>query len=56
MLETELFGLDGNVGKLELANNGTLLLDEITETDLSFQAKQRYMNPFYQKFDFSVTA
>ncbi len=48
LLESELFGFEKgaftgahqrHVGKFELANNGTLLLDEITEIDLSLQAK-----------------
>ncbi|MBI2603794.1 MAG: sigma-54-dependent Fis family transcriptional regulator [Deltaproteobacteria bacterium] len=48
LLESELFGFEKgaftgahqrHVGKFELASNGTLLLDEITEMDLSLQAK-----------------
>ena len=47
LLETELFGYghDGNgvpqlmMGKLELCDKGTLLLDEITEMSLGLQAK-----------------
>lgn len=48
MLESELFGYDkgaftgayqSKVGKFEQAQGGTLLLDEITEMDLSLQAK-----------------
>lgn len=48
LLESELFGhekgsftgaIARKLGKFELANNGTLLLDEISEMDLSLQAK-----------------
>ena len=48
MLEATLFGYEkgsftgayqSSPGKFELANNGTILLDEITEMDLSLQAK-----------------
>ncbi|MCB6992850.1 sigma 54-interacting transcriptional regulator [bacterium 210820-DFI.6.37] len=49
LLETELFGYEkgsftgarseGKVGLIELANGGTLLLDEISEMPLSLQAK-----------------
>ncbi|MBP9837275.1 MAG: sigma-54-dependent Fis family transcriptional regulator [Proteobacteria bacterium] len=48
LLESELFGhekgsftgaISTKIGKFELANNGTILLDEITEMDLSLQAK-----------------
>lgn len=48
LLESELFGhekgaftgaLSAKLGKFELANNGTILLDEISEMDLSLQAK-----------------
>jgi len=48
MLEAELFGYDkgaftgaiqSRAGKFEQANGGTLLLDEISEMDLSLQAK-----------------
>src|SRR6185369_10905134 len=48
LLERELFGcepgafagvLTRTLGKIELANGGTLLLDEIGETDLHLQAK-----------------
>ena len=48
MLEAVLFGhekgaytgaVNANPGKFELAQGGTLLLDEISEMDLSLQAK-----------------
>ncbi|BBA52758.1 sigma-54-dependent Fis family transcriptional regulator [uncultured Fusobacterium sp.] len=49
LLEAELFGYEegafsgakkgGKIGKFELANNGTILLDEIGEMPLSLQAK-----------------
>jgi DNA-binding NtrC family response regulator len=48
LLESELFGFEKgaftgahqrHIGKFEQANNGTLLLDEITEMDPSLQAK-----------------
>ncbi len=48
LLESELFGhekgaftgaVDRRMGKFELANHGTLLLDEISEMDYSLQAK-----------------
>jgi transcriptional regulator with PAS, ATPase and Fis domain len=48
LLESELFGYEKgaftgahqrHIGKFELATNGTLLLDEITEMDLGLQAK-----------------
>lgn len=48
LLESELFGFEKgaftganqrHIGKFEMANNGTLLLDEITEMDLGLQAK-----------------
>ncbi len=48
LLESELFGhekgaftgaVSRHVGKFELADNGTLLLDEVTEIDPSLQAK-----------------
>ncbi len=48
LLESELFGCVAGaytdakrdrIGKFEAANGGTLLLDEITETSLAFQAK-----------------
>src|SRR5208337_2648097 len=48
LLESELFGhekgaftgaVDRRMGKFELANRGTLLLDEISEMDYSLQAK-----------------
>jgi two-component system response regulator FlrC len=48
LLESELFGHEKGAftgavslkkGKFELANNGTLLLDEISETDVSIQSK-----------------
>lgn len=48
LLESELFGhekgafsgaLNKRLGKFEQANNGTLLLDEISEMDLALQAK-----------------
>ncbi|MGO9016528.1 MAG: sigma-54-dependent transcriptional regulator [Dissulfurispiraceae bacterium] len=48
LLESELFGhekgaftgaVDRRMGKFELANQGTLLLDEISEMDYSLQAK-----------------
>ncbi|MGE0174416.1 MAG: sigma-54 interaction domain-containing protein [Oligoflexales bacterium] len=48
LLESELFGFERgaftgatqrHIGKFEQANKGTLLLDEITETDKSLQAK-----------------
>ena len=48
LLESELFGFEKGAftganqqhqGKFEQANEGTLLLDEITETDLGLQAK-----------------
>ncbi len=49
LLESELFGYakgaftgakkDGDIGKLELANNGTLLFDEVAELPLQQQAK-----------------
>lgn len=48
LLESELFGFEKgsftgadkkHIGKFEQAENGTLLLDEITEMDLSLQAK-----------------
>ncbi|MBP6218410.1 MAG: sigma-54-dependent Fis family transcriptional regulator [Oligoflexales bacterium] len=48
LLESELFGFEKgaftgahqrHIGKFELASNGTLLLDEITEMDLNLQAK-----------------
>ncbi|MFV2065512.1 MAG: sigma-54-dependent transcriptional regulator [Pirellulales bacterium] len=48
LLESELFGHErgaftgadaSRIGRFELANRGTILLDEITEMDLSLQAK-----------------
>ncbi|MEK6590110.1 MAG: sigma-54 dependent transcriptional regulator [Nitrospinota bacterium] len=48
LLESELFGhergsftgaLQRKIGKFELANHGTILLDEISELDMSLQAK-----------------
>ncbi len=48
LLESELFGhekgsftgaISKKLGKFELANNGTILLDEITEMDIALQAK-----------------
>lgn len=48
LLESELFGYEKgaftganqrHIGKFEAANNGTILLDEITEMDLGLQAK-----------------
>ncbi len=48
LLESELFGHEKGafsgaimkkIGKFELANKGTILLDEVTEMDLSLQAK-----------------
>ena len=48
LLESELFGFEKgsftgadqkHIGKFELANNGTILLDEITEIDVGLQAK-----------------
>ncbi len=48
LLESELFGhekgafsgaISRRLGRFELANNGTLLLDEITEMEISLQAK-----------------
>lgn len=49
LLESELFGYDegafsgakkgGKIGKFELANNGTILLDEIGEMPMTLQAK-----------------
>lgn len=48
LLESELYGFEKGAftgaqnrheGKFEQANNGTLLLDEITETDLNLQSK-----------------
>lgn len=48
LLESELFGFEKgsftgahqkHIGKFEMATNGTLLLDEITEIDLTLQAK-----------------
>ncbi|SHK75776.1 two-component system, response regulator FlrC [Desulfatibacillum alkenivorans DSM 16219] len=48
LLESELFGhekgaftgaINRKIGKFELANGGTLLLDEITEMDIGLQAK-----------------
>ncbi len=48
LLESELFGhekgaftgaVGTKIGKFELANNGTILLDEISEMDLNLQAK-----------------
>lgn len=49
LLESELFGYeagaftgakrDGKIGKLELANGGTILLDEISSMPISMQAK-----------------
>ena len=48
LLESELFGFEKgaftgaagrHIGKFEQANNGTLLLDEVTETDGNLQAK-----------------
>ncbi|MBI3814704.1 MAG: sigma-54-dependent Fis family transcriptional regulator [Nitrospinae bacterium] len=48
LLESELFGhekgsftgaLNRKIGKFELANHGTILLDEISEMDMSLQAK-----------------
>lgn len=48
LLESELFGhekgsftgaINRKLGKFELANNGTILLDEISEMDLALQAK-----------------
>jgi len=48
LLESELFGhekgsftgaLNRKIGKFELANQGTILLDEISEMDMSLQAK-----------------
>lgn len=48
LLESELFGFEKgaftganqqHLGKFEQANNGTLLLDEVTETDQNLQAK-----------------
>jgi transcriptional regulator with PAS, ATPase and Fis domain len=49
LLESELFGFEkgsftgantnGKIGLIELANNGTLLLDEISEMPLNLQAK-----------------
>ena len=49
LLESELFGYDegaftgakkgGKIGLFELANNGTIFLDEISEMDLNSQAK-----------------
>ena len=59
LLEQELFGVDGEnervLGKFEQANNGILILDEITETDLSLQAKllrmlqERVIEPVHAK-------
>lgn len=67
-LEKELFGFESNsgegheslVGKCQLANNGILVLDEITETDLSVQAKllrvlqERIIEPINAKAPISV--
>lgn len=49
LLESELFGYEsgafsgalkgGKIGKFELANNGTLLLDEIGEMPMTLQSK-----------------
>ena len=39
LLETELFGTPHAAGKLELAENGTVLLDEITEMPLALQSR-----------------
>lgn len=48
LLESELFGhekgsftgaINRKIGKFELANHGTILLDEISEMDMSLQAK-----------------
>jgi len=44
LLESELFGYEkgaftGRIGKFEEASGGTLLLDEISETDVKIQAK-----------------
>jgi DNA-binding NtrC family response regulator len=48
LLESELFGhekgaftgaINRKIGKFELANHGTILLDEISEMDISLQAK-----------------
>lgn len=48
LLESELFGhekgsftgaINKKIGKFELANHGTILLDEISEMDMSLQAK-----------------
>ncbi len=49
LMESELFGYEegsftgskkgGNIGKFELANNGTIFLDEIGDISLSMQAK-----------------
>ena len=40
MLEAELFGyIDGRKGKMELADGGTLFIDEIGDMPLNVQAK-----------------